>query len=68
MVNYEQARLIFAGRENLAAKVEHIAASEGDGAGFDGPRVSAVFALLAAMPVGCGPAQSVIAPVRSIVQ
>lgn len=35
VVNYERARLIFAGRETLAAKVEHIAASEGDGAGFD---------------------------------
>lgn len=34
-VRFEQARLIHAGKENLASKVEHIAVTQGDRAGFD---------------------------------
>jgi hypothetical protein len=32
---FEQARLIHAGQEKLASKVEHVAATQGDSAGFD---------------------------------
>jgi hypothetical protein len=35
VVLFEQARLIRAGRENLASKIEHTAATQGDSAGFD---------------------------------
>jgi len=35
VLNFERARLIHLGRENLADRVEHIAVTEGDGAGFD---------------------------------
>jgi hypothetical protein len=35
VIRFEQARLIHAGKENLAAKVEHIAVTHGDSAGFD---------------------------------
>jgi hypothetical protein len=34
-LNFERARLLFAGRDSLASKVENIAQTEGDGAGFD---------------------------------
>ncbi len=33
--NFERARLIRLGQESLADRVEHIAVTEGDGAGFD---------------------------------
>ncbi len=33
--NYERYRLSMAGHENLAAKVEHVAKTQGDGLGFD---------------------------------
>ncbi|MDE2002102.1 MAG: hypothetical protein KGJ25_01095, partial [Betaproteobacteria bacterium] len=32
---FERARLIAAGKERLAAKIEHASRSQGDGAGFD---------------------------------
>lgn len=35
VLDYEQHRLARAGQETLAAKVEHIAKTQGDGAGFD---------------------------------
>jgi Protein NO VEIN, C-terminal/Domain of unknown function (DUF3427) len=35
VVNYERARLRAAGREDLASRVQHVSALEGDGAGFD---------------------------------
>lgn len=35
VVRYEQARLIHAGEERLAAKVDHISKSRGDGDGYD---------------------------------
>jgi hypothetical protein len=35
VVLFEQARLIHEGHDNLASKVEHIAATQGDSAGFD---------------------------------
>jgi len=35
VVNFERARLIRAGREALANKIEHTARMQGDGAGFD---------------------------------
>jgi hypothetical protein len=35
VVRYEQARLVANGRANLAERVEHLAVTEGDGAGFD---------------------------------
>lgn len=35
ILHYEQQRLIRAGQENLATKIEHIAKTQGDGAGFD---------------------------------
>ncbi|MDQ6965397.1 MAG: DUF3883 domain-containing protein, partial [Mariprofundaceae bacterium] len=34
-INFERARLIAAGKETLADQIEHIAQTEGDGAGFD---------------------------------
>ena len=34
-MHYEKARLIHAGRERLAAQVERISETQGDGAGFD---------------------------------
>jgi hypothetical protein len=35
VVTLEQSRLRFAGREDLAQKVRHVAAVDGDGAGYD---------------------------------
>lgn len=35
VLNFERARLIRLGQESLADRVEHIAVTEGDGAGFD---------------------------------
>ncbi len=35
VINFEKARLIHAGRENLAEKIEHIAQTEGAVAGYD---------------------------------
>ncbi|MFB4203417.1 hypothetical protein KBTX_02135 [wastewater metagenome] len=35
VINYECARLIQAGREPLAARIEHVARTRGDGAGYD---------------------------------
>lgn len=35
VVRFEQARLVLAGKENLASKVEHTSAKQGDSAGFD---------------------------------
>lgn len=35
ILNFERARLIHQGREQLAARVEHISLSEGDGLGYD---------------------------------
>jgi hypothetical protein len=35
VVHFEQARLIREGRDDLASKIEHISATQGDGAGFD---------------------------------
>lgn len=35
VVRYERARLRAAGRERLAERIEHVAVTEGDGAGFD---------------------------------
>jgi hypothetical protein len=35
IVEYEKARLTNVGREKLAAKVEHVSLTQGDGAGFD---------------------------------
>jgi hypothetical protein len=35
VLNFERARLIDCGRETLAAKIEHISRTQGDGAGFD---------------------------------
>ena len=35
VINYERARLIHAGAEKLASKIEHVAKEKGDGAGFD---------------------------------
>lgn len=35
VLRFERARLVAAGRESLADRVEHVAASQGDGAGFD---------------------------------
>jgi hypothetical protein len=35
VVHFEQARLIHEGRDDLASKIEHISATQGDGAGFD---------------------------------
>ena len=35
VLRYERAKLIQAGKNNLADKIEHIAATKGDGAGFD---------------------------------
>ena len=35
VVHYERARLLAAGRESLAERIEHVAVTEGDGAGFD---------------------------------
>src|SRR5690606_1816629 len=35
VLKFEQARLIAAGKESLAAKLEHPAAMRGDGAGYD---------------------------------
>ncbi len=35
VVRFEKARLIYAGRERLASKVEHVSETQGDGAGFD---------------------------------
>jgi hypothetical protein len=35
VVRFEKARLIHAGRERLASKVEHVSETQGDGAGFD---------------------------------
>jgi hypothetical protein len=35
VVNYERWRLISGGKERLANKVEHVAATQGDGLGFD---------------------------------
>jgi len=34
-INYERARLISLGKESLADKIEHVAKTQGDGAGFD---------------------------------
>lgn len=34
-LNFERARLIGRGRESLAAKIEHVSRTRGDGAGFD---------------------------------
>lgn len=35
VVNYERARLLSEGRERLAADVEHVAVTQGDGTGYD---------------------------------
>lgn len=35
VLRFERARLVAAGRESLADRVEHVAATQGDGAGFD---------------------------------
>ena len=35
VINFERARLIHAGAEKLASKIEHVAKEKGDGAGFD---------------------------------
>jgi hypothetical protein len=35
VIHYEQARLIHAGKENLASKVEHVSLTHGDNFGFD---------------------------------
>ena len=35
MINFERARLIRAGKERLAASIEHVARVRGDGDGFD---------------------------------
>ena len=35
VIRFEQARLIHARRDNLASKVEHIAVTRGNGAGYD---------------------------------
>jgi Domain of unknown function (DUF3883) len=35
VIRFEQARLIHAGRDNLASRIEHIAATRGNGAGYD---------------------------------
>ncbi|MDD3926438.1 MAG: DUF3883 domain-containing protein [bacterium] len=35
IVNYERARLMLEGKDSLAENVEHVAVTEGDGAGFD---------------------------------
>lgn len=35
VLSFERARLIHGGRENLAAKIEHVSRTEGDGLGFD---------------------------------
>jgi Domain of unknown function (DUF3883) len=35
VVRFEQARLVRAGREHLASKIEHLSLTQGDGAGFD---------------------------------
>lgn len=35
ILNYERARLIHLGKERLAEHIEHVAVTEGDGAGFD---------------------------------
>lgn len=35
VINFERARLIHAGAENLASKIEHVAKVRGDAAGFD---------------------------------
>lgn len=35
VVNFERARLIHAGRESLASRIEHVAKSRGDNEGFD---------------------------------
>lgn len=35
VLRYEQARLVRAGHERLAARIEHVSRSRGDGAGFD---------------------------------
>jgi len=35
VINYERARLIHAGAEKLASKIEHVSKEKGDGAGFD---------------------------------
>jgi hypothetical protein len=34
-INFERARLIKAGREGLASKIEHVSKSKGDGEGYD---------------------------------
>jgi len=34
-INFERARLIAAGKDSLADKIEHVAETQGDGAGFD---------------------------------
>ncbi len=34
-INFERARLISLGKESLADKIEHVALTQGDGAGFD---------------------------------
>jgi len=34
-INFERARLISAGKESLADQIEHVAETQGDGAGFD---------------------------------
>jgi len=35
VINFERARLIHSGAENLASKIEHVSKEKGDGAGFD---------------------------------
>ena len=35
VINFERARLIHAGAEKLASKIEHVSKEKGDGAGFD---------------------------------
>ncbi len=35
VVQFEKARLIHAGQESLASKIEHVSATQGDSAGFD---------------------------------
>jgi hypothetical protein len=35
VLNYEKARLLHAGKDNLSDRIEHVSAPEGDGAGFD---------------------------------
>lgn len=35
VLNYEKARLLHAGKDSLSDRIEHVSATEGDGAGYD---------------------------------